>query len=361
MATGSAATTTWLGWLLRMPSLGLRDLGACERNLWTAAALAAGLILGFEVVGWGERFFGGGAGGRLVGNAAEASTRYFTIPHVVIGFLFMVTSTRNRTATKRIWLLGLLAAGVGLCFCYEQILGAGGKLLATASLYLYFLLHELRDELHFYQLLGDAPPRQDKSALRQFGRVHIALLLMGTIGILWVSGTMRTPPFLAPPGVTATGMIWVGVLLGVCWTAMLVGSYWQLARRTGRTIPQAIWDNRRLIRLFGAVFAITIVGAVLTGRLYPIVLLHVAVWYVFTCRALKKRPPVAATPGTWSWMRGTLTGFRTLHIGLAVVLIAVGALAIYGRGPADGVWWLIAPEALPYWTIMHISVSFVPR
>jgi len=362
MATADASVTSQVHPLFRWPAAAFRDLGTSEQNLWRAALLVTALIFGFEIIGWAEQRFVATPGGmEFVGNAAEASTRYFTIPHVIIGFLFMVTSARTRTMGKRLWSAGLLVAGSALCLVYGELFNTGGRLLGAAFLYSYFLVHELRDELNFYRMFDGSKRLADDPYFKRFGQEQIALLLMGVMIILWVSGTLRTPSILKFPSVSDAGTIGIAVMLFVALIATKVASYGRYAARRGISILQVVREHRQLIRLFATVFLLTIVGAIITDRLYPIILLHVSVWYVATCRTLKQRTPGPARGGTWSWMRGTLNGFRTLHIGLAVACMFIGAMAIYTTGPASNVWWLISPEAFPYWTIMHISVSFVPR
>lgn len=362
MATADPSVASQAHPLLRWPAVAVRDLGRSELNLWTAAALVVMLILGFEALGWAEQLFvATPMSESLVENAAETSTRVFTIPHVIIGFLFMVSSTRNRSTRKRMWIAGLLGVGSVLCLVYGGLFNAGGKLLGGAFLYSYFLIHELRDEMNFYRLLDGSPELAEDQNFRRFGRQQITLLVIGVLFILWFSGTMRTPSMLKLPGVPFAGMVGIMATFSLAWMAAMLISYGQYAKRRGTSILEVIRDHRQLIRLFTTVFLLTIVGAILTDRLYPIILLHVAVWYVVTCRAMKQRPGEPARVGTWAWMRGTLTGFRTLHIGLAGVCLLIGAVAVYSTGPVDQVWWLISPEAFPYWTIMHISVSFVPR
>ncbi len=348
--------------LVQWPTDALADLGQCERNLWSAAGLVAALILGFEAIAWIESYFVGDASGaRLVENAAETSTRFFTIPHVIIGFLFMATSTRNQTSRKRAWIIGLLLVGVVLCLAYSELLSSGGKMLGAAFLYSYFLVHELRDELNFYRTLDAAKRPEDDRAFRRFGREQIALLVTGVVFILWVVGTMRTPAILTPPGLSVMGQMGIIALFGIGWFAAMAASYRRFAARRGTSVRQTAHDHRQLVRLYAAVFLLTLLGAVATDRLYPIILLHVAVWYVVTCRMLKQRPPATERIGTWAWMRGTLPGFQFLHIGLAAACLMLGAFCVYTSGPLEHIWWLISPEAFPFWTIIHISVSFVPR
>jgi len=60
-------------------------------------------------------------------------------------------------------------------------------------------------------------------------------------------------------------------------------------------------------------------------------------------------------------MRTTVKGFKTLHIGMVVVLMAIGLVWTIGPHQTVALKWLLAPESFLYWTIMHITVSFVRR
>ena len=64
------------------------------------------------------------------------------------------------------------------------------------------------------------------------------------------------------------------------------------------------------------------------------------------------------------WVRTTQTGFQTLHLGLLVVLMAIGvvwAYAFHNDAAHHAMWVLVSRDAFPYWTIMHVTVSFTPR
>ena len=63
-------------------------------------------------------------------------------------------------------------------------------------------------------------------------------------------------------------------------------------------------------------------------------------------------------------MRSTPGGFSFLHGGLVVLTLLGCAVAAYGfRNDASQSWFQLVPsrDAFPYWTIMHITLSFVPK
>jgi hypothetical protein len=93
-----------------------------------------------------------------------------------------------------------------------------------------------------------------------------------------------------------------------------------------------------------------------------IVCFHVAAWWVFTTRQLARRDR-AAEPKGLAWFRETQAGFQTLHLGLVVLIVAVAAVWAYAfdRSLANPLGWLVSQQAFPYWTIGHVTVSFVPK
>ena len=99
----------------------------------------------------------------------------------------------------------------------------------------------------------------------------------------------------------------------------------------------------------------------LTQRPYALILFHVVAWYIFAVYQFKRHPPKVAPRGLWLWMRTTVRGFETLHIGMVVILMAIGLVWTLWLGQSPTLTWLLAPESFLYWTIMHITVSFVPR
>ena len=53
---------------------------------------------------------------RFIREGSEAAMRRITIPHILIGFFFMISSPKNRNAGRqRLWAAGLLMAGAALC------------------------------------------------------------------------------------------------------------------------------------------------------------------------------------------------------------------------------------------------------
>jgi hypothetical protein len=305
---------------------------------------------------------------RFIREGSEAAMRYITIPHIIIGFLFMVSSPKNQTRTKRMWVAGLFMTGVALCTIYGMNGGKANTLL-YASVYLYFIVHELRDEAMFYTVLGDAAPIADKAVFQKMIRAVIALIVLSIAAVVW-----SVVPFgaldkkLAPSVAQYLGAQSMGIkiLMSAAPAIALAAAYRRTlvsySARLGYSGPREMMrTHSTLFKLMFAVPGVLFAGLVLTQRPYVIILFHVVAWYVFALYQFKKYPPKNPIKGLWSWMRATPNGFRTLHIGLVVGLMTTGLVWTLWMGQTDYLYWLLAPDAFLYWTIMHITVSFVPR
>ncbi len=345
-----------------------RALSTTEKNFWKAVALTIVIAAIFSLASWIERnvYHRGHDVRYFTGEGTEAAMRYITIPHIIIGFLFMVSSRNNQTAAKRAWVAGLILIGIALCSVYYSFAVTGGKAfkLAYGSIYLYFLIHELRDEGMFYVVLGDAPHITDKARFKSFTRALVALTLLAVIVIGW-SGV----PFgLYPRGflpvdparsIAFKCLLAFGPIVAWCATARLALAYY--ARGFVGGVPALVRMHAPLIRLMAGSAAVLGLSMLVTQRAYCLILFHVTSWYIFACYQYAKHPPKVAPTGVWQWMRTTLSGFRVLHIGMVVVLMAIGAVWVFGFNKPPALNWLLAPQAFLYWTIMHITVSFVPR
>ncbi len=112
--------------------------------------------------------------------------------------------------------------------------------------------------------------------------------------------------------------------------------------------------------------AVLVLDIVLNGCACAIVTLHVATWFVFVSRGFAGRPAPKPTPttGSWDWMRRTRRGFLWLHSGLFVVIVGAAVLwacGFHNSSDQGALWVQLSKDAFPYWTIMHVTISFVPR
>jgi hypothetical protein len=67
---------------------------------------------------------------------------------------------------------------------------------------------------------------------------------------------------------------------------------------------------------------------------------------------------------SWAWLRHTGPGFRFLHHALVLTFLGLAVWWAYGfdNDPGrQGLWALLSKDAFPYWTIMHVTMSWTPK
>jgi hypothetical protein len=276
-----------------------------ERNWLQALAIAAGCVLLFMAISSLEQIFGSSSREqRLVWNASETSTRFLAIAHTIVATLFLVTSRRMQARGSWLWLLGLLAAGGALCWCFT-LMGGRDAPLAGVLFYGYFMAHELRDEVFFYKSNGDLP-RDARSGQPLRGMWAAPLLLLGVVLTVMVflgsfgvgAGARYDEVFDALPLPVRFG-IGSAAVGGAVWLLLRTVRGWDRTFAGGwRGLLRA---HRPMFVVFTGTFLVLTVGAGLTGRIYGIIGVHVAIWYVFALRQIAKRARtgVAVRPLSW--------------------------------------------------------------
>jgi hypothetical protein len=364
--------------------LRLPRVGTAERLFWRALALMAGLLLAFQLAHWVEReIFQLPRVGCALSKPTEKAMRFCTLPHFLIAYLFCVTAARNRTWKRQFGLASLMVLSVplaaGLAYLYSggtsirlgvdaRVVRGAGAVLATTLLGLYFLVHELRDEAFFYTVLGDRPRGTDPGRFTRFVHGLIVLTAVAIFVALWsvyVVGraldTVKGVPPLLPAKLPVLPT--AALVLGP-WAAWLVVGHRFLrkhARAEAETIRGLLGKHVPLLRVFVVVLAVAILGTVGSRGLGPLILLHVSMWYVFTCHMLKNRPASQRPGNWWQWFRTTATGFRVLHITPAVALLVLALLGTYGAYQQGWLSYLFSAEMFYFWTVVHITTSFLPR
>lgn len=322
---------------------------------------------------------------RMFKNPAEVPMRLFGMPHILIGTLFLLSSRRMSGARSWATLAGLSVLGVAFCWLFYEF-GTVEKLEKTASFgmvlarephpialllfYFYFLVHGFRDEAFFYKSYGDMP--------REAGPTHeriMVVLQMLMLGLLIslalpayvIYGKLFRPEFAHPALEQMFPASWPYPLwFAITFLPMLAIALFAM-RRIASRFDDGLRGMWRMHWPLLSVFAIStgiILVALFSGpwTFNFVVLMHFVGWYLFGRYSLNKRPP-AQPPrrGTWQWMRTTRLGFTVLHMGLAVVFIALVGVSVYVYGKQGALDLLFGSKTFYYWTIMHVTLSFFPR
>jgi hypothetical protein len=340
-----------------------------ERN-WALAlvlTVAFGGVL-WLVAQWERQAADLGSRGRyFVWNAAEASARFLAVAHTIVASAFLLTSRRVRSGRGLAWLVALLVASVGVCFGYAALAETSAQ-AAAVFFTAYFLAHDLRDESYFYEANGDAK-RAAGAAPRpaRLATVLVTAAIVATLGVavfLGVGGARRYMGALGEVPLAARAGLAAAVVLS---TAIAVRA---VARAEG-VRDAAAWraflrGHRPLLLVCAGAYAALFVGLWLTGRFYVIVSLHIVLWWVWAGRnvARASKPVPRPAPFTWAWVRRTPVGFHTFHAG--VLVLVVGAAAVWAFGwrndpSMTALRLLSGKDVFYYWTLVHVTVSWMPR
>lgn len=350
---------------------------ATERNWLLALGLVVGSIALAAIIQQIEIAMGRvHRSERMVGHAVEASMRFLALPHFVIAILFMTTSRGMQSAKAWGWLVVFTAAGVGLCYAFAAV---GGRAVAIPNaLFLsYFLVHEFRDQAFFYKVNGDSPTGPSAAIMRR-DVLKVPVLGLTTILAVFlfgaafrIGGARRyTEAIFGSLDPTVRGV------LGCVALALMIGAIHMTRRSWDRRYEGGalgfIRAQRPLFVVYGGILAVLLLDILLSGRAYAIVTLHVAAWYVFTLHMYRKQSaarapsatPVATERGAWHWIRRTRQGFGVLHWALVAIVMLLAVLWAYGFDNSPDrafLWGLLSKDAFPYWTILHVTISFAPK
>jgi len=336
-----------------------------------AASLLMGTLVGLFRLGMAVEPVANKKEGVVAGNALRAATVFTGIAHFSIAFLFMWTDPRaaNRESRKRI--LAALLIGASVCAVCLSIASAVPSFFLAGFVGLYFLTHEIRDEYFFSRTYRDVPeegPGRD-AVMRIIGGVISIAAAIGW-NYLFVKRTNRGGVKFLRPGIDLRDLgtmerltLWlVPVALFLLIAAAL---FVTTVRKSGRS-PRQLWrEYWPLITVYGGLALMLTADLRHQSTLYLVVLFHVAAWWVFTTRrlVLSGRAGSPRELGWLTWFKRTQAGFQSLHIGLtlATVLLAVAWVYVFKKSPGNALAWIVTPDAFSYWTIMHVTVSFVPK
>lgn len=304
---------------------------------------------------------------RMFKNPAELPMRIFGLPHFIIATMFVLTSRRMQSRRNQVYLALLAAVSVVVCYVFHRV-GATENPIALILFYFYFLIHGIRDDAYFYKSYGDMPTEAGPTHQRIM--TVLQLLALGLLfSFIWPTYTYlsRIKPRYAHPvlqnffpadwGFTIRLAIMFVPMVLIAVIAMTL-----IARQFSDGWA-GLWRAHRPIL---AVFIISIGIVLLTLIIGPatfnvVVLMHFVGWYIFALYLLARRPEPEGPLGWWQWMRSTRRGFMTLHLGLAALVTVLIAVSVYCFGKQDVLEHIVGSKSFFYWTIAHVTLSFMPR
>lgn len=337
------------------------------RRFSYAVLLMAGLTATFALLSLAESAYFGRS--NAVDSAFGSAMQFTGLPHFIIGFLFMASSRKTQNARSRIQILIGLAIGAGLCWLYYR---AGGPDVRPAIpmgfVLIYFLVHEMRDEFFFYRRYGEAGD-DEPYAGRQVSGLLLSLVPFA-LAVAW-SVQFAFPEgrdLVLIPGASELPAARMALAWGLPVAVLLALSVWGVAKvvkSSGLTIGGLLGRDRPIWVVYAGILLVVAATGTMGGKSYSIVLLHVSAWWVFATvglRAFGKKAGVRDL-GVTRWLRTTQAGFQTLHVGLTILCVATAFVWAYRFGMAEGhiLSWFGDRDAFYYWTIMHVTVSFVPK
>lgn len=335
---------------------------------WTTAAVAVcSFFYLLDKYNWFDFPARRHAAYRMFKSPSELPMRIFGLPHFIIAFLFACSSRRMQATKNKLIFGGLFLIGSAFCLGFYKM-GAHLNPLAIICFYFYFLIHGLRDDAFFYKAYGDMPAE----AMRTHERIMIVLqlLMLGLLfSLIWPTyiqmgdlNYRRANSILDNffpanwPFTKRLGSMFLPML------AIAIVALWRIARQFPDGLAGLWRVHRPILAVYCVSLSVILIALVGGAWTFNIVVLgHFVGWYFFALYLIKKHPPKEAPKSWFAWMRTTRKGFMTLHLGLAAVVTVLIAISTYGFGKEGILEDLVGSKSFYYWTVMHVTLSFLPR
>ncbi|MFW6124832.1 MAG: hypothetical protein ACOC46_01680 [Pirellulales bacterium] len=306
---------------------------------------------------------------RMFRYPAETAMRIFGFAHFAVALYFLLSSRRMRSPRAVLGLASLVPVALALAAGFTWLGGIDNPLMLLA-VYFYFFVHDFRDLAFFYKCSGDCrdPRPAERAGLFSALQVMLMTLLLPFVvptyfEYLAMHGELpRDDPVLAVifpasvPFLTKFAAYLAPVLV------LNAGIFWHVAQRYPGGWRAIGREHGPLLAVFGGYGALVLSGLVLGHwSLHYAVLAHFVGWYLFALGKLRTAPPARRTYNPLRWMRRSPVGFAVLHLGVAAAaggLMAVSAYGFAGKGVLAS---LTGETSFYCWTILHITLSFIPR
>jgi hypothetical protein len=299
-------------------------------------------------------------------NPAEFSCRVVGFSHYTVGLLFLLSAKRMKRASSWAWLAGLLVVGILLC-AFFYAFGANKNPVLQMLFFLYFIVHGYRDTVFFYRPTSLDPDEIERSHRKILNLTQACLLLslffiLVPLYLVYLKGKQQYYEPELKSRIDALMpylkllLIWGSPILLVCCINL-----WRAVRR----FPGAgvLTYNRPVLFVLifpSLIFLVSPLLGVWTFHL--LVLTHFVGWYFYASRRLAVLPKQSHwRAGPWRWIRSSVTGFRTLHVSVAVLFFILILFSYLFSDKPVFLNIIVNSKAFYYWTLIHVTISFAPR
>ncbi len=298
-------------------------------------------------------------------NPAEFSCRVVGFSHYSVGLLFLLTARHMRRASSWAWFVSLLVLGVALCVFFYKF-GADKNPVLQMLFFLYFIIHGYRDMVFFYRPPSAQPDESERLRHRILNLTQACLLLslyfiLVPLYLLYLNSR---PKFYEPELKARIDMLmpYLKLTLLFGWPILLIClvKTWRAIRRFpgGR-----VWhDNRPIFLVLVSASLIFLASPILgVWTFHLLILTHFVGWYLFASRRFAALPKQRTlNDGLWKWIRGSVVGFQTLHVGVAILFFAL-ILISFLFPSLTLLTVMVNSKAFYYWNLIHVTISFAPK
>lgn len=299
-------------------------------------------------------------------NPAEFSCRVVGLSHYTVGLIFLLSAKRMKRAAGWAWFTGLLAVGVLLCVFFYAF-GADKNPVLQMLFFLYFITHGYRDMVFFYRPESSSPDEAERAQQKILKLTQVCLLLslffiLSPLYLLYLSNRHK---FYEPELQAKIDALMPYLKLFLIWGWPVLLLYLISLWRAVKRFPAgSVWSENRPVFLVlisaSVLFLISPLLGVWTFHL--LILTHFVGWYLYASRSLSAIPKQShRSDGLWRWFRGSVKGFRTLHVGIAALFLALILISYLFPDRLAFLNIMVNSKAFYYWNLIHVTISFAPR
>lgn len=327
---------------------------------WSFAVIAA-----FTVYHALEKFVLQPAEG-FIYNPAEFSARVVGLSHYTVGLLFLLTAKRMKRVTGWTWFSGLLVIGILLCVLFYDF-GADKNPVLQMLFFLYFIIHGYRDMVFFYRPPSAFPDETERSQHRILRLTQACLLLslffiLVPLYLVYINNRHKYYEPELKSRIDAL-MPYLKLFL-ICGWPILLYCCIRLWRAV-RSYPGGnVWsDNRPVFLVLISASLLFLVSPILgVWTFHLLILTHFVGWYLYASRRMAALPKQSHwRDGLWRWFRGSVAGFRTLHVSVAVLFFMLILISYLFPDKLISLNLIVNSKAFYYWNLIHVTISFAPR